>query len=75
MKIIFLTGSHPRHAYIANEINKSGYLSGLIIEQREKHVPTAPKDLNTNLKLLFNLHFKKRHESEKNSLKKIIFKN
>ena len=73
MKIIFLTGSHPRHAHIANAINKSGFLSGLIIEKREDHVPEAPKNLNADLKFLFNLHFKKRQNSEKKFFKETDF--
>lgn len=65
MKIVFLTGSHPRHLFIANKLFESGYLSSLVIEKREPHVPKPNDDLDPNLKELFNLHFKKRDDSEK----------
>lgn len=64
MKVVFLTGSHPRHAYIANTLAESGCLSGLIVENREAHVPTPPKDLSNDLRELFNLHFQKRSQAE-----------
>jgi folate-dependent phosphoribosylglycinamide formyltransferase PurN len=65
MKVIFLTGSHPRHAYLARALNESGYLSGLVIEDREEHVPDVPTGLSDDLSRLFKLHFSKRSESEK----------
>ncbi len=73
MKIVFLTGSHPRHSYIAQSLHKTGHLSGLIIEQRELHVPNPPENIDDDLKLLFNLHFKKRHDAEEKFFKKINF--
>lgn len=64
MKIVFITGSHPRHAYIARALASTGRLAGLVIEQREEHVPEPPNNLSTELKKLFNLHFNKRAEAE-----------
>lgn len=65
MKIVFLTGSHPRHSFMANILFENHLLSGLIIEEREEHIPVPPGNIEKNLKNLFILHFKKRAESEK----------
>ena len=64
MKILFMTGTHPRHAYIANCLEKSGALAGLVVEQREAHVPSPPDGLSTDIKSLFVQHFEKRAEAE-----------
>lgn len=73
MKIIFLTGSHPRHSFIANTLFGNNLLSGLIIEERGEHVPIPPDNLNKNLKNLFTLHFTKRAESEKKFFGDAVF--
>lgn len=64
MKIVFITGSHPRHAFIARALADTGLLAGLIIEQREEHVPVAPDYISDELKALFIKHFTKRQETE-----------
>lgn len=64
MNIIFITGNHPRHKYIARRIADSGYLSTVISEVRESHVPTPPNHLTESSKTLFELHFKKRQDAE-----------
>lgn len=64
MKVVFLTGSHPRHTYIARALADCGMLSGLIIEDRKEHIPSPPDDISDELKEIFRLHFQKRSESE-----------
>ena len=64
MKVVFLTGSHPRHAYIAHTLKKCNLLSGLIIQTRQNHIPQPPLDISNDLKKLFKLHFQKRFDSE-----------
>jgi len=64
MKVVFITGSHPRHAYIARKLAAAGRLSALIIEQREEHVPEPPKELNDELTTLFVQHFSIRQSIE-----------
>ena len=64
MKVLFMTGSHPRHAYISRCIEESGALSGLIIEKRENHIPAPPEDLSPELTDLFIHHFRKRKQAE-----------
>lgn len=64
MKVLFMTGSHPRHAYMARCIESSGFLSGLVIEKRESHIPKPDTNLDDQLKKTFNNHFNKRAISE-----------
>jgi len=59
-----MTGSHPRHSYMANCINDAGALAGLIIEEREDHIKSPPIGLSPDLNSLFVHHFQKRVESE-----------
>lgn len=64
MKVLLLTGSHPRHAFVARVLKNSGFLSGLIIEDRPPHIPEPPPGLPDDLKSLYELHFRKRANSE-----------
>jgi folate-dependent phosphoribosylglycinamide formyltransferase PurN len=75
MKVVFLTGSHPRHAYIARSLANYGVLSGLIIEDRGAHIPKPPGDISDDLRELFNLHFQKRYHSENEFFGKDILPN
>ena len=64
MKIIFITGSHPRHACIARSLAQTGYLSNVIIEQREEFIQTPPPELDAQEAALFTRHFNERAEAE-----------
>jgi len=64
MKIVFFTGNHPRHAFIAQTLASTGYLAAVIQETRESFLPTPPADLAEDLKDLFTHHFKQRDACE-----------
>lgn len=64
MKIIFITGDHPRHAYISRALAATGYLHRIVIEQREPFLPEPPSDLAEDLTVLFDEHFARRDASE-----------
>lgn len=64
MSIVLLTGDHPRHAFLAASVAKSGLLAGLVIEQREQFVPEPPDGLGDRTRELFLAHFAGRSESE-----------
>jgi len=66
MKVLFLTGSHPRHLYIAKKLYDVGLLSGLLVEKRENFIPQPPKNLSEIDRNNFIRHFKERAESELN---------
>jgi folate-dependent phosphoribosylglycinamide formyltransferase PurN len=59
-----MTGSHPRHAYLARSVAESGLLCGLIIENRETFVPAPPEGLRPGTRELFVRHFADREASE-----------
>ena len=64
MKIVFLTGSHPRHAYMARSFARTGHLAGLVIEHREAFVPEPPDGLRPDTAALFRRHFGDRYMTE-----------
>ncbi len=64
MNVVFLTGSHPRHAAMARAVAGTGHLAGLVIEQREAFVPEPPPGLPSATEALFQLHFARRDEAE-----------
>lgn len=64
MSIVLMTGSHPRHAFIAQAVARSGMLAGLVIEEREDHVPQPPEGLDDTLRVLFVRHFAERAKAE-----------
>lgn len=64
MKIVFLCGSHARHMYIARRLYDTGYLEGLIIENRGQMIPTPPPSLNEIDKTNFIRHFADRDAAE-----------
>ena len=63
MKIILITGDHPRHLYFADKfVSKFEELGIKIlwaIEKRESFIPIPDKDLDPSVKKLFELHFEK----------------
>ena len=65
MKIVLITGNHPRHACIARSLAKTGFLKTVIVEQREEFEPTAPADLDDKEAMLFSRHFAERSIAEK----------
>ncbi|WP_037287256.1 formyltransferase family protein [Saccharibacillus sacchari] len=64
MKIMFFTGSHPRHSHVASRLQAAGLLSHLVIEQRESFTPLPPDSISLKDKELFVLHFEKREQAE-----------
>lgn len=64
MSVLFMTGDHPRHRFIANTLYQRGLLSGLVVERRESFNPQPPDALADDLKRLFVRHFRERDEAE-----------
>jgi folate-dependent phosphoribosylglycinamide formyltransferase PurN len=64
MNIVFLTGSHPRHAYMARAIASTGALAGLVVEQRENFMPATPVDLPSDTSSFFQHHLAGRNKAE-----------
>lgn len=64
MSIVFATGSHPRHLFMARALARTGRLKALVIESREEHVPEPPAELSTSTRALFVRHFSDREAAE-----------
>lgn len=74
MRVLFLTGNHPRHMSIAKKLYDEGFLQGLIIEERGNLVPQPPRGLMEIDRGNYILHFKKREEAEKRYFGQILHK-
>ncbi|MEH6733284.1 MAG: formyltransferase family protein [Shewanella sp.] len=64
MSIVFICGSHPRHAFIARQLATTGILKSVIVEQREHFTPQPPLGIDEDLKELFIHHFAQRDRVE-----------
>lgn len=64
MKILAISGTHPRHLHYVNKIHNNVGLAGVIFEEREFIVPEPPSDISEHDRKNFILHFKKRDEAE-----------
>lgn len=64
MKVLLLTGSHPRHFYVVNELKKYGLISAHLIEEREEFLPQPPIDISDIDRSNFIRHFLERDEAE-----------
>lgn len=64
MKILLLTGSHPRHLYIVNKLAELGIVSAHVMEIREEFVPQPASNLEEIDRTNFIRHFADRDEAE-----------
>ncbi len=64
MKIIFITGSHPRHKFIARCVFETGHKGAIICDDRGTHVPAPPEGLDPDTEKLFIHHFAERETAE-----------
>jgi len=65
MKILILSGSHPRHLYIHQAIIESGAECAAIVMEREGLIPDAPDEVADKDKDNFQLHFEERNRVER----------
>ena len=64
MKILIISGSHPRHLYVHKAILETEHECAAIIMERENLLPVAPDGISKEDKKLFELHFHERHTIE-----------
>ncbi len=64
MSLVFISGNHPRHRYIAECLASTGKLVAWVVEVREEFVPSPPQGLSKELARLFSRHFELRQEVE-----------
>lgn len=71
LKVVFLTGSHPRHLYLAKTLADAGFLEGLLVEGRAQFIPEPPVGLNKTDHDNFIRHFRDRAEAEERTFGRI----
>lgn len=64
MKVLLLTGSHPRHLYVVNKLAQLGVVAAHIMEKRGAFVPQPPTNLDEIDRKNFIRHFADRDEAE-----------
>lgn len=64
MNVILMTGSHPRHLYIAKQLYDNNMLTGLVIEKREEISPLPDAGLLDLDRENFIRHFRERKNAE-----------
>jgi hypothetical protein len=65
MRILILSGSHPRHLYIHRALIDLGEECAAIIMQRETLLPISPPGTSNSDEILFQKHFSDRFQLEK----------
>ncbi len=65
MKVLLLTGSHPRHLYVVNQLAKLGIVTAHVMEVREEFIPQPPDYLEDIDRNNFIRHFVDRDEAER----------
>lgn len=64
MRVLLLTGSHPRHLYVVNKLVSLGVVAAHVMEVREEFIPTPPSNLEETDRENFMRHFSDRDEAE-----------
>ncbi len=64
MKVLIVSGSHPRHYFALQDIVKKGYDCSAIIMKRENLLLKPPLDIENEDKELFIKHFEERYKIE-----------
>lgn len=60
MRVLLLTGSHPRHLYVVNKLVSLGVVAAHVMEVREEFIPTPPSNLEETDRENFIRHFSDR---------------
>lgn len=70
MKVLLITGNHPRHIYFANRLKNTSFEFSWIIEKRrDKFMPKISENYKKEIKKLFNIHFNRRKIAEEKFFK------
>lgn len=67
VKVLLITGNHPRHLYAAGQIALQHEITGWVIQDRGEFLPQAPPPnqfLDSHLQNLFDKHFRSRYDCE-----------
>jgi folate-dependent phosphoribosylglycinamide formyltransferase PurN len=61
---ILMTGSHPRHLYVAKQLIEANMIKAVVIETREHFNPAPPHNITALDRELFIKHFNERSTAE-----------
>lgn len=64
MKIVIISGSHPRHLFVIERMLETGLIGGIVLMQRENMIEETPANIDKHTKELYERHFKLRAETE-----------
>jgi len=64
VNVTLMTGSHPRHLYVARKLLEAGMLRSLVVERREPLVPEPGAHLSDQDRANMIRHFREREEAE-----------
>ncbi|MCP1357548.1 formyltransferase family protein [Aneurinibacillus migulanus] len=65
LRVVLLTGSHPRHLHVARTLYDAGLLTAVMVEERENFTPDPPPGLLHIDQENFIRHFHDRDEAER----------
>ena len=67
MRVLLISGDHPRHLFVQKTFIESGLECKAIVMQRENLIPEPPKNISIQDKNNFIRHFEERYEVESNA--------
>ena len=65
MKVLLISGDHPRHLYVQEAFLQNGIVCKAIVMQREDLIPSPPANTSNHDKNNFIKHFENRYNIEK----------
>lgn len=64
MKVVVVSGSHPRHLYVVNKLLETGFVAGVVLMKREEMILEVPEGIKGHTRELYIQHFNLRMEME-----------
>ena len=65
MKLVMVSGSHPRHLHVVKKVAETGCLAGVVLMKRENMILDIPEGMDPSLTELYKHHFQLRLDMEK----------
>ena len=65
MKVLLISGSHPRHQSVHSQILENFDICGMVVYEREELIPPPPEGIHQRDSNNFIRHFAERYETEK----------
>ncbi len=64
MKLVMVSGSHPRHLHVVKKVAETGCLAGVVLMRRENMILDIPEGMDSSLTELYRHHFQLRLDME-----------